>query len=445
MSKRRTSGSSVRKKTGDASSDQTQSEQMVRGTELSADEKDLFSGFLLRNSQKGTAGSDELSEILHIIREYFDMEVAFIAEFVGDRHVFRYIDSSRPDEMFHPGFTSPLEQSYCHRIVNGVIKPVICDARHDPQTADIPSTSAVNIGSYLGVPVRYPDGALFGTLCCFSERADFSLCERDHRFLLSFGDMAGRLLKKRYLSSAENEEIRNRVAAVMRDETLSMLYQPVVDILSRDVVGVEALARFPDYPERETSLWFNQAGQVDMGQELELYAVRLAIRHFQPFSQDAYLALNASPELILNGSLEQTMREESPPCPVVVEITEHTPIRDYVAFRESLASLRQLNVKLAIDDVGAGFSSLQHILELDPDIIKLDISLVRNIHKDRIRHALARSLSVFASEIGCSIVAEGVEKQEELRCLQRLGVERAQGFYLARPSAEGYNRVEFKG
>ncbi len=408
-------------------------------------EKDLFTGFLLRHSPDGLYDGDELTEILHIIREYFDMDVAFIAEFVGDRHVFRYIDSSRQNEMFHPGFTSPLEQSYCHRIVNGEIKAVICDAKHDPQTAHLPGTDAVNIGSYLGVPVHYPDGVLYGTLCCFSERPDFSLCDRDQRFLMSFGEMAGRLLNKRLLSRSENQQVRSRIASVIQSSQLRVVYQPVVDIRSGEVAGVEALARFPDYGQRDTSLWFRDAAQVEMGQELELFAIRQAIRQFRPFSTEAYLALNASPDMILNGSLEMTLSQEHLPCPLVVEITEHTPIPDYVAFREALASLRQLNVKLAIDDVGAGFSSLQHILELDPDIIKLDISLVRNIHKDRIRHALARSLSVFASEIGCSIVAEGVEKQEELRCLKRLGVHRAQGFYLARPSAEGYDKVSFEG
>lgn len=435
MSNRRTQGS-TRKKEGKGSHQVSAS--------LSGDPgDDLFTGFLLRHGTDTSQNVDELTEILHLIREYFGMEVAFIAEFVGDRHVFRFIDSSRPDEIFHPGFTSPLGQSYCHRIVNGVIKPVICDAREDPETAALPATADVNIGSYMGVPVRYPDGALYGTLCCFGEKPDLTLGERDHRFLMSFGEMAGRLLKSRLLSRSENREIRGRIVDVMNRDQLVVNYQPVVDIDSGRIVGLEALSRFPDYPNRGTSVWFNEATQVDMGPEMELFAIRQAIRKFSTPDSSTYLALNASPDLILNGMLEQTLREESLSHPLVIEITEHTPICDYSGFRTALDSLRQMNVKLAIDDVGAGFSSLQHILELGPDIIKLDISLVRNIHKDRIRHALARSLSVFASEIGCSIVAEGVERREELKCLRALGVTRAQGFYLGRPSEDAYKDRQF--
>ena len=406
-----------------------------------AGESHPFSGFMLRSR---SGHSDELTEVLRLIREYFDMEVAFIAEFVGDQHVFRYIDSSRQQETFYPGYTSALGESYCHRIVNGQIEEVIPDARCHPVAGALSATHNEKIGCHLGVPVYYPDGILFGTLCCFRTEPDLTLCARDQRFLHSFAEMAGRLLSHRKLDHRRTQEIRNRITDLIQEDRLLMHYQPVVDLDTKAVVGLEALSRFPDFPSRETALWFYEAEQVGLGQELELYAIRSALRMLKPVFGDAYLGLNASPALILNGSLEKTLTEEGQPCPIVIEITEHTPISNYSEFRRALKSLKAMGVRLAIDDVGAGFSSLQHILELDPDIIKLDITLVRNIHQDRIRHALARSLSVFAADIGCSIVAEGVEKQEELRCLRRLGVNRAQGYYLARPAAEGYGRVQFE-
>ena len=438
---KRKPGSQAGRQPSSGQSDRRLLDSQFAEARAAAGETDPFSGFLLRNS---SGQGDELNEVLHLIREYFDMEVAFIAEFVGDQHVFRYIDSCRENEIFYPGFTSRLGDSYCHRIVSGQIEGVICDARAHPVTGQLAATQDVNIGCHLGVPVVYPDGELFGTLCCFRSDPDYTLCERDRRFLTSFAEMAGRLLSNRQLDHSRIQQISERVSGLIQHDRLQVHYQPVVELDSKTVIGVEALARFPDYPQRETALWFYEAEQAGLGQDLELYAIRCAIRSLEPLPGPFYLGLNASPSLILNGSLEKTLREETLPCPVVIEITEHTPISDYAEFRYALSSLKLMGVKLAIDDVGAGFSSLQHILELDPDIIKLDITLVRNIHKDRIRHALARSLSVFAADIGCSIVAEGVEKQEELRCLRRLGVNRAQGYYLARPAAEGYGRVQFE-
>jgi EAL domain-containing protein (putative c-di-GMP-specific phosphodiesterase class I) len=118
---------------------------------------------------------------------------------------------------------------------------------------------------------------------------------------------------------------------------------------------------------------------------------------------------------------------------VVVEITEHEAIEDYESLLPRLADLRARGVRVAIDDAGAGFASLRHTLRIAPDIVKLDISLTRDIGTDRGRQALASALVSFADEMRMTVVAEGIETAEELEMLLELGVRQGQGFFLAEP------------
>jgi len=119
--------------------------------------------------------------------------------------------------------------------------------------------------------------------------------------------------------------------------------------------------------------------------------------------------------------------------PLALEVTEHAPVEDYAVLRDALAPLRKSGIRLAIDDAGAGYSSLQHIIQLRPDIIKLDMSLTKSIDSDQARRALASALTFFAREVGSVIVAEGIETEAELATLQRLDVSRGQGYLLGRP------------
>jgi len=146
-----------------------------------------------------------------------------------------------------------------------------------------------------------------------------------------------------------------------------------------------------------------------------------------------WVSLNASPATALQS--ERLLDALSPvACDrLVVEITEQAQVEDYDELNVSLARLRETGVRIAVDDAGAGYASLRHILRLEPDIIKLDKSLVRHVHRDRARRALATALISFATEIGATIVAEGIESADELHALRALGVTFGQGYHLARP------------
>lgn len=142
--------------------------------------------------------------------------------------------------------------------------------------------------------------------------------------------------------------------------------------------------------------------------------------------------MNLSAEAVLApGTLE--LLTAVAPERIVVELTEHSEVTDYAALTRRLAALREAGVRLAVDDTGAGFASLRHILQLHPDLIKLDLALTRDVDTDPARRALAAALVTFGDEIGASVVAEGVETSGELTVLRDLRVDAAQGYYLGRP------------
>jgi EAL domain-containing protein (putative c-di-GMP-specific phosphodiesterase class I) len=228
----------------------------------------------------------------------------------------------------------------------------------------------------------------------------------------------------------EAEEARQRIARVLAGVGLRMLFQPIANLETGGVAGVEALARFTD--GRGPDTWFAEASSVDLEEELDLAAVRAALSQLDHLPRGAFLSMNLSSGTAASDMLRDLL--DPFPCErVVLEITEHAPIEDYEALDESLRWIRHRGGRLAVDDAGAGFASLRHILSLAPDVIKLDISLTRNIDTDQARRALARAFITFAGEIDAMIVAEGIETQAELECLHELGVTYGQGYHVARP------------
>lgn len=185
---------------------------------------------------------------------------------------------------------------------------------------------------------------------------------------------------------------------------------------------------------RSPDKWFLEAADAGLGALLELAVIRMALSALSSLPADAYLAVNASPEAILSPDFEGVL-DGLPVERIVLEITEHAHVEDYDRLREGLKALRKRGLRLAVDDAGAGYSSLRHILHLQPDLIKLDMTLTRNIDLDPARRALAAALVRFAKETGSQIIAEGVETASELAALRALGIENAQGYFLGRPAS----------
>ena len=211
-----------------------------------------------------------------------------------------------------------------------------------------------------------------------------------------------------------------------------MVFQPVVDLSSDKLVGVEALARFPGPPERRPDIVFDHADRLGRTLELEMRALRAATAQLDDLLGDAFLSINVSPETALSEELATLLRG-LPRERILLELTEHTHVDDYPALRVALAEHRAAGMRLAIDDTGAGYASFHHLLLLQPDVIKLDIALTQGIHHDPARRALGVALVAFAEEVGATIIAEGIEEIGELEVLQELRVPWGQGFYLAAP------------
>ena len=244
-----------------------------------------------------------------------------------------------------------------------------------------------------------------------------------------------RELSEQLAGKEEAEARRNRmlarIQAVIELGGIHPVYQPIVDLSRGRVTGVEALARFATGMPLQ---WFEEAADVGLREELEASAVAVALAGLPALPVDAYLSLNLSPSTLLRRDVAHLLGAV-PLERIVIEMTEHAPVGDYEALNRALQPLRKGGVRVAVDDAGAGFASLRHILLLVPDIIKLDISLTRGIDADRPRRALSCALVAFARETSTTIVAEGIETDAELRTLKEIGVTQGQGFLIARPMA----------
>jgi EAL domain-containing protein (putative c-di-GMP-specific phosphodiesterase class I)/DNA-binding NarL/FixJ family response regulator len=228
------------------------------------------------------------------------------------------------------------------------------------------------------------------------------------------------------------ERRRAQLERFIRGEGLDVALQPIFELSSGSIVAVEALARFNAGAGEGPSVWFVEAEEQGLGPELELAAFRAALRVLDALPSRLRLSVNVSPQVAASERFIQAVCE-APAERIIVELTEHAAVEDYGALEPGFTALRRRGLTVAVDDAGAGFSSLRHVLMLEPDYIKLDISLCAGIAADRRRRALARSLLAFADEIEIRTVAEGVESAADLEVLRQLGVACAQGYHLARP------------
>jgi len=245
------------------------------------------------------------------------------------------------------------------------------------------------------------------------------------------------------IEAAQREEKIARVVAASR--TIHAVYQPILDLRTGEAVGVEALARFPAQPVRSPDQWFAEAAEVGLGTEVEMAALRVALERLPRLPPGLYMSLNASPTTMMSPEFA-TMVAEIAAERIVLEVTEHSEVDDYGSFGDSVSKLRSNGVRLAVDDAGAGFSSFLHILNVQPDIIKLDVALTRGIDKDPARQALGSALLTFGLDaFNAGLIAEGIETERELTTLKALGYPFGQGYHLGKPASAAEVRLQVHG
>ena len=367
-----------------------------------------------------------VEHVLSLARTQLGMDVAWVSAISAFEQVFLHVDVGSCRNAPRAGEAASLDGSYCARVLDGRMPAVVPDTRSAAETRDLPITEQLGIGSYVGVPIRSSEGVVHAMIGCASAAARPDLGERERGFLEVLASLLGELQTAPVLDLTC---VRDRISRAVSGEGRSVVLQPIVEVFTGAGRGCEALSRFdaePFYP----SAFFAEAERVELRVELELAAASDALRLL--VDAPGYLSVNLSPDAVLSDGFAPLVagRDHSR---IVLEITEHAAVADYTALRQALAPHREAGMRLAVDDAGAGYASFRHIIELQPDLIKIDISLVRDVDVDAVKQALILSLVHFARAIGADLVAEGVETQAEYDMVARLGVRLVQGHLLARP------------
>lgn len=230
----------------------------------------------------------------------------------------------------------------------------------------------------------------------------------------------------------EDAEASQRIGDLVAGGGLRVVVQPIVALTTGEVIAFEALARFPGDLLRTPDRWFADARRAGRVVDLELLALREALALLPSIPEDVHLAVNVGPETILDERCTMLL-QDAPLERLTLELTEHQHFTDYRRLVAAANGLRHRGALLSIDDTGTGYSSLTHILRMQPDVIKLDRDLVIGIEDDLVRQSLAAALVSFAAGLGASVVAEGIETQAAADRLLELGVRYGQGFLLGRP------------
>jgi EAL domain-containing protein (putative c-di-GMP-specific phosphodiesterase class I)/GGDEF domain-containing protein len=245
--------------------------------------------------------------------------------------------------------------------------------------------------------------------------------------------------------SIEERERARRVDDLrrsLRERAVYIDLHPILVADTRQVYGYEALARGTLRTLRSPEIMFDVAAEADLLWELGRLCRSKAIEAMKTrLTRGEFLFLNVDPHDFVDPEFSQLDREVSEPQRVVIEITERTAIKDYPKFRERLKALRERGYRFAVDDAGSGYAGLGSIANLEPDFIKLDISLINCIDTNFIKQNLVETMVRFANDQGAKVIAEGVERAEEYETVRGLGVHLVQGFFLHRPSEDALSRT----
>lgn len=378
--------------------------------------------------RRRSAADEQIADLLRTARESLHLSVAFLSRLDGTTQHLEVVESSMP-LLLKDGVTQRQSTSLCQAVIDGDLPAVVPDLRQHPAAMRLPAARFPRVRSFVSVPVVLSDGSLYGTFCAAGLSTDRGLADRDKGLMDVLARAAAVVIEPGVREHARREDIHHRLDPLERAGGPRVLLQPVVDLLTGLRVGAEALSRFPQEWGTTPDVVFAEAHSVGRGHRLELMALRRAAALLGKV--DGYVAMNVSPATLLHPDTLRFLA--TLPLPrVLLELSEHDRVEDYDALRTALAPLRAAGMRLAIDDVGAGFSSLRHIVVTEPDVIKLDRSIVDGLATDRVLHSLVGSMVGFATGLGAVVVAEGVERAEDAAALHALHVRYGQGWFWGR-------------
>lgn len=248
------------------------------------------------------------------------------------------------------------------------------------------------------------------------------------------------MVKSSHLNVLAHKDVLS-IADIINQELVTTYYQPIVNLKTGEIIAYEALSRGPVRSSLYSPLALIEAAKAaNRSWELELLFRKKALSRIAELHTEQCLFLNVDAQVIATSEYEsgltKSLIEEYGVTQnrVIMEITERTAIKDYQFFVSVLNNYRSQGYRIAIDDVGAGYSGLVTINEIKPDYIKIDMELIRNIDKDAYKQALIKAFVDTSATTNIKVIAEGIETEEELKALIMLGVHGGQGYYLSKPS-----------
>lgn len=372
---------------------------------------------------------DSVERLLALARTYLGMEVAIVSEFTGEEQILRHLEGDPEVFGLQLGAEARLSATYCWRVANGHLPPVIPDARADVRVRDLEVTWEADIGSYIGAPIRFSDGRVYGSVCCLSHSANPSLRDRDAEFMTMLAALIGRELEAEWAAHQRRLEMFGRIREVLERGGLGVAFGPIFDLDSLAIVGYEALPRFEEgeSPER----WFADADKIGLGADLERAAIQVSLAHLGDLPRGAYHWVSLSPRA-MGSSTIRDMLAEAPGDRTIVGLAPTGPDGE-PSLVEAADDLRGRGLRLAFDHVGSEPTALSDIYRLQPDVLRLDAGAVRGIDGDPPQRDVVSFLVRLGSEVGAVIIAEGIETRETLNVLRDLGVAYGQGYALAPP------------
>jgi EAL domain-containing protein (putative c-di-GMP-specific phosphodiesterase class I) len=372
----------------------------------------------------------QVAELLLTAKKSLHLSVAFLTRMDGTNQHLEVVESSVPF-LFKEGVTQRQDTSLCQAVVDKKLPAVMPNLKDFPFAMTLPAARLPRIRSFVSVPVTLSDGSVYGTFCAAGLTSDKALSKRDQSLMDVLAHAAAVILEPGIRERARRTEILDRLQPVMAAGGPLVVLQPIVDLVTGARLGAEALSRFPVAWGKAPDVCFEEAHSVGLGDELELQALASAADHLELVT--GYIAMNISPGTVLTTAAAELLAR-LPLDRVLLELSEHDQVADYGALTAVLTPLRARGMRLAIDDVGAGFSSLRHIVLTAPDVIKLDRSMIDRVSSDPVLTKLVRSLVAFGHECDCLVVAEGVETEQDAAALRNLGVDYGQGWLFGRPA-----------
>ncbi|MET7418781.1 EAL domain-containing protein [Dactylosporangium sp. NPDC005555] len=387
-----------------------------------------------------TESARQIADLLKTARAALGLSLAFMTRLDETTQHLEVVESALP-MLFRDGTKRPRAGSFCQSIMDGKLPAVIPDVTKFPEAMRLPAARMPRIRSYVSVPVVLSDGTVYGTFCAAGLGADKELSRRDKALMEVLSQAAALIVEPDFRRRELHAEIGDRIGPVIDAGGPHVVLQPIVDVATGRRIGAEALSRFPKEWDRGPDACFAEAHEIGVGDRLEILALRKAAEHLPRVG--GYIAMNISPSTLLTEACLDLLGG-LPLDRIVLELSEHQQVEDYDRLKGVLAPLRGGGMRLAIDDVGAGFSSLRHIVLTQPDVIKLDRSIVTGVGADHVLRVLTRSLVDLAEACGATVVAEGVETEADRLALADLGVHHGQGWFFGRPGAPSALRPSYE-